>query len=568
VRRILPILTLVLMSALMAGPVCAAETPDPGLAALLAASGEQHIPASAAAEGPAAMLAAATGIETFPTACATPILIGAWRENAPSETLRQVMVALAAAPLPAEARSFTTRDGRFTLRYLAAGASARDGDVAPEMVARAAEALVAARAYLSATLNYPDPAPAGERIAVYLTRLGHGLEGYVVPPRGGARPAPAFVVLDAGLSADRLMPAVLHQTAHLSLLRSAESETWWSEATASFLTLMGTGDLGAQQEALRARLQSTARGLAADGLLQMQGSLLWPLFLAERSGDPDIVRRIWSAMADGGIDAVAAADSVLAHDAQMRPGAAFREMAIWSLFTGASDDGAHFAAGRAMPDAALLAIGPALPVRVDPIDPVEPLGSIALRLPAERTRGSLALDITAHGGRPAADLLVFYHGDSARPVLVPVDLSSGTGRVSLPWGQAREAWIVLRNEARPSEAGACAFGVAAALDPFAPYDLASFTAETMGRSVVLTWTTAAEKGLVGWNVLRAEAPGGPFARVNGVAIPAYGDGEGDTGYVFVDDGARPGRRYYYLVEGITAAGLIERSHVTSARTLP
>jgi hypothetical protein len=549
--------------------VLAAETPDPGLAALLASSGEQHITASAVAEGPAAVLAAATGLETFPSPCATPILLAAWRETTPSETLRQAMVALSAAPLSIDARLFTTRDGRFALHYLAAGGNGRDGEVAPEMVARAAEALVAARAYLSATLNYPDPAPAGERIAVYLTRLGHGLEGYVVPPRaGGARPAPAFVVLDAGLSADRLMPSILHQMAHLSLLRAAESETWWSEATAAFLTLLGTGDLEAQRDALRARLQSPARGLAADGLLQMQGSLLWPLFLAERSGDPDIVRRIWSTMADGGLDAVEAADRVLAHDGLPAPGTAFREMAIWSLFTGARDDGAHFAAGRAMPDAALLAVGPALPVQVTPIEPVEPLGSIAFRLPAERTRGSLALDITAHGGRPAADLLVFYHGESVRPVLVPVDLTSGAGRASLPWGQAREAWIVLRNEARPSEGGVCVFGVAASLDPFAPYDLASFTAETMGRSVVLTWTTAAEKGLVGWNVLRAEAPGGPFARVNGVAIPAYGDGEGDTGYVFVDDGARAGRRYYYLVEGITAAGLVERSHVTSARPLP
>jgi len=53
-----------------------------------------------------------------------------------------------------------------------------------------------------------------------------------------------------------------------------------------------------------------------------------------------------------------------------------------------------------------------------------------------------------------------------------------------------------------------------------------------------------------------------------VALPAYGDSDSDTGYLYVDDKARPNRRYYYLVEGINSLGLFERSHVASARTLP
>jgi hypothetical protein len=315
-------------------------------------------------------------------------------------------------------------------------------------------------------------------------------------------------------------------------------------------------------------LKSPARGLAADDLTLMQGSLLWPLFLAERAGDPDVVRRIWATMSGGTSDPVQAADIVLGRESGLPAGAAFRELALWSLFTGDRDDGAHFSAARAMPMGAMETVGPALPVQVERLDPVEPLGSLAFRLPAEPARGSLALEVQGHGGRPAADLLVFYQSEGGRPVLVPVDLTQGTARLEVPWGQAREAWIVLRNEARTADGGATSFALRGALDTSAPFDLASLTAEPVGRTVVLSWTTAAEKGLVGWNVYRSEQPSGPFTRLNGVAVPAYGDSDSDTGYLYMDDKARPGRRYYYLVEGINSLGLVERSHVTSARTLP
>jgi hypothetical protein len=520
-------------------------------------------------DGPAALLATMAGADTFPVGCAAPILIAATRETSPPDSLRQVLALLTAPPLPADAPLFVTRDGRFALRY-AAGSSPRDRDVKPETVARVAEALVAARSYVGATLGYPDPSPAPGQVAVYLLRLGHGLEGYAVPARAleGGRTAAAFIVLDSGIASERIMPAALHQVAHLALFHAAEADAWWQEATASYLTLMGAGDMDDQSAALAARLKSPARGLAADDLTLMQGSLLWPLFLAERAGDPDVVRRVWASMSGGGVDPVQAADLVLGRESGLPAGAAFRELALWSLFTGDRDDGAHFSAARAMPEAAMETVGPALPVQVGRIEPVEPLGSLAFRLPAEPSRGSLALEIQAQGGRPAADLLVFYQSEGGRPVLVPIDLTQGTARLDVPWGQAREAWIVLRNEARTADAGATTFDLRGDLDATAPYDLASLTAEPVGRTVVLSWTTAAEKGLVGWNLYRGEQPSGPFTRLNGVAVPAYGDSTSDTGYLYVDDRARPNRRYYYLVEGINSLGLVERSHVTSARTLP
>jgi hypothetical protein len=568
VRRMILIIA-GLLCALQGTALLAADAPELNLATILAGGQDRPAGAPMPPDGPAGLLASIAGIDTFPVGCAAPILIAASHETTPAESLRQSLALLTAPPLPADAPLFVTRDGRFALRY-AAGSSPRDRDVKPETVARVAEALVAARSYVSATLGYPDPSPAPAQIAVYLLRLGHGLEGYVVPARtaDGGRTAPAFIVLDSGIASDRIVPAALHQVAHLALLHAADPEPWWQEATASYLTLMGAGDMEDQRAALAARLGSPARGLGADDLTLMQGSLLWPLFLAERAGDPDVVRRVWFAMSGGIADPVQAADTVLGRESGLPAGTAFRELALWSLFTGDRDDGAHFSAARAMPPAAMEVVGPALPLQVGPIDPVEPLGSLAFRLPAEPARGSLALELQARGGRPAADLLVFYQSEGGRPVLVPVDLTQGTARLDLPWGQAREAWIVLRNEARTSDAGATTFEMHGALDASAPYDLASLTADPIGHTVVLSWTTAAEKGLVGWNLYRSEQPSGPFIRLNGVAVPAYGDSDSDTGYLYVDDRARPNRRYYYLVEGINSLGLFERSHVASTRTLP
>jgi len=557
VRRSLTIILTVLLASAAHAAAAPAEV---RLSALLQGADARPIP-GAVADGPGAVLAAATGLDTFPVPCATPLVTAA-EQAAPGSALRQALL-LVAVPAGAPAdRVLATRDGRFLL-HIAAPAPGRAATAGPEYVARVTEALVASRAYLTGTLGYPDPAPGPERLAVFLAGLGHGLEGYSAPGRPGVRGGAPAIVLDTALPADRIMPAVLHQMAHLALPPAALTGIGWGESVAAFLTLSGTGDVEAQREALSAWLQEPARGFDDDALLRMQGGLLWPLFLAERTGDPDVVRRIAAEIATGDLDTAGATDLVLKRGWDLGREAALREMAIWNLHTGARADGRHYAGAPALPEAALFALEPALPLSLGPVEPVAPGGSVAFRLPSEGGRGSLAVAIDGEGGRPGADLLVFYAGDD-RPALVPVDLAAGRGRAALPWGEAREVWIVLRNDAAPAGAAA-RFDLDLARDPVAPFDLASFTATPLPRAVTLEWVTASESGLVGWNILRAETPEGPFARLNGVALPAWGDGGADTGYVFVDDGARPGRRYYYLIEGLTAAGLVERSHVASAR---
>ena len=514
------------------------------------------LPASPASPG--AMLAWLAHDEAAPSPCATP-LVDRLVAGEVTEGSRGVLAVLATRPA-VEQRVLVTRDGRFALHY---PATARE--VEPEWVARVSEALVAARAYLTGTLGWPDPSPGPERVPVFVGRLGAGLEGYAAPAAAGGRPGtPRSLMIDSTLARDRILPVVLHQTAHLSLADFGAAPGWWSEATAAWLSYAGAGDRQAR-EAVGARLERSAEGLTTDHPVAMEGGLLWPLFLSERASDPTIVRQVWQAQKDLGLDPLLAADQVLRRRLGIGLADALREMGIWNLFTGRRDDAAHYPGGRDFAEAPLPAIAPEFPGTAGPIEPIEPTGSLALRMPSERARGALSVGVDGRGGRPAADLLVFYRSEGARPILVPIDLTTGSATVPVPWTDAREAWILLRNAASASEEGASRFDLRFDIDPRVPFDLAAFSATALGRGIVLEWTTAAERGLLGWNVYRSESPSGPFNRVNGIAIPAYGDGGADTGYVFADEGVRPGRRYYYQIEGITSLGLPERSHTASAR---
>jgi hypothetical protein len=561
--------------------VCAAEDRDVFLSSVLARGIEERaVLPDASARGAGEILAAVAGVEVLPVPCATPLVLLLTRPEAPlPPALLEALSVVAARPALDLEKSALTHDGHFAIHYSGAPRSSglasidRDRNGLPDLVDRVGEALAASRSLLVSRLGYPAPQNDGERLDVYLSDLGRGLEGYAVPPgeaggstsAGGPAASAPFIVLDAGLPADRVMPATLHQAAHLSLLSlAARAPRWWDEASASFLTLTATGDLKAHEPALRARLQTPGRSLAADGLMLMEGGLLWPLFLAELAGNPSVVRLVWEEMAAQGSDPLTATDQALGKYGRSLADA-HREFAAWNLFTGERDDGQHYSFGRSLPAAALAAAGPDAPFRIEPADPIEPLGSAAFRLPGDGRRGSIDFEIAAEGGRPAADLLIFYRSAPPQPLLVPVALDvAGIGRISVPWGDAREAWVVLRNDALPG-AGDSRFDVRGSADPYAPYDLASFTSSGSGASILLDWTTASERDLAAWNIYRSETPAGPFTRLNSVAVPAIGDSASETGYIFVDDYVHPGRRYYYLLEGLTRSGLPQRSHVVSAR---
>jgi hypothetical protein len=550
------------------------ERGDPSLRSLLSAdrSGEAEVVLQVS--GPFAALAALAGRDPLPVPCATTMLEA--MDQAAHPVGGRIRATAATPPSLDDARLSVTSDGRFAIRYpgipVALGSSSvdRDRNGHPDLIDRVSEALQAARSFLVTRHGYPPASSDAGALEVYITSIGHGLEGYAISGRDGeGRPVPRFIVLDAGLSDDRIMPAALHQLAHASLMHlDARSLPWLAEATASYLSVSGTGDYASASRALTARLKASDRSLTDDGLLLMRGSLLWPQFLADRTGDPFLMRRVWQEIETNGGGGVEALERTLAGTASWSLRDAFREFVAWNLFTGSLDDGRHYSIGHRLPDPPIEELESGLPFQIDPIDSIRPLGSLAFRLRGDGRKGDLDLEISAEEGEPGADLLAAYHSHGPDRVLLPVSFdASGTGRIALPWSDLGELWIVLRNESTLPGSDS-RFRVRGSHDPYGPFDLASFTARALGPSLQLEWTTASEKGLLGWNVRRGDSPEGPFVRLNSVAVPAFGDSGSEIGYVFVDESLRPGRRYYYLLEGLTSLGLVERTHVISGRALP
>jgi hypothetical protein len=98
-----------------------------------------------------------------------------------------------------------------------------------------------------------------------------------------------------------------------------------------------------------------------------------------------------------------------------------------------------------------------------------------------------------------------------------------------------------------------------------PFELVSLQAVRSGDAgTLVSWETASERGLVGYNVLRVPAEGGPPTRVTPVWIPAVGDSATQASYQFLDASAGAGAADSYRVEGITLEGLSSLSDAVSA----
>lgn len=99
-----------------------------------------------------------------------------------------------------------------------------------------------------------------------------------------------------------------------------------------------------------------------------------------------------------------------------------------------------------------------------------------------------------------------------------------------------------------------------------PFELASIEARAAdgGGGIAVSWETASEQPMVGFNLLRTPARGGRTVRVNPVWVPAIGDPGGSASYRFLDADARPGVPYVYRVEAVTFEGLTSLSEGVSA----
>jgi hypothetical protein len=85
---------------------------------------------------------------------------------------------------------------------------------------------------------------------------------------------------------------------------------------------------------------------------------------------------------------------------------------------------------------------------------------------------------------------------------------------------------------------------------------------------LVSWETATERGLLGFNVLRSRSDRGDATRVNPVWIPSVGESSGPAAYSFFDAGAEPGVSYRYRIEAITLEGLASRSEAVVLAPAP
>ena len=97
--------------------------------------------------------------------------------------------------------------------------------------------------------------------------------------------------------------------------------------------------------------------------------------------------------------------------------------------------------------------------------------------------------------------------------------------------------------------------------------LASFTAQGGVGKASLAWETGTEIDNAGFNLYRATAEDGPYAKVNDALIAAQGDPVSGDSYSFTDEGLSAGT-YYYKLEDVDYSSVTTLHGPVSATVLP
>jgi hypothetical protein len=84
-----------------------------------------------------------------------------------------------------------------------------------------------------------------------------------------------------------------------------------------------------------------------------------------------------------------------------------------------------------------------------------------------------------------------------------------------------------------------------------PVYLANFDATALPQGIQLSWQSAQENDLIGFNLYRAESQDGPQVQINTDLIPAINPGElRGNAYHYLDATTKVGKVYYYWVEWV------------------
>jgi len=520
------------------------------------------------------------GHHPYPGSCATPLLI-ALNQAAPTlpAAARELVARLGPAEDPRSPSRTLLIDGgaglgTIRMRYRVAPGEPgslrpddEDGDGIPDEAARIADRIRDAHASIATMLDQSGmptaPIDAAGRVhEVEIADLPEGIAGWLLP--GVQEP---LVVIDRNAV---LSPGgagvVRHQLTHLyQIILTPDESPWWYEAHALWAEDPDGALAKSHSRAVTAYIDSASSGMEPDTLLAWEGALLWPHFLVESGGAPRMLSRMWDEMASvPGNNTLAAMDTVLGQERGTALAEHVRSFRIWNLFTGAADDGRHYAFGRDLPTG-MPDVSRTPPVPASARGALPPLGATAIRLDSEARPGGWVLDF--EGWSPGTwDVAILtlpaVMSETSRLATLRVD-TDARGRMVIPWRDLSGVVIVVQNLAS-GRGTPLPYSLSARHDPSAPFDLLSLAAEPQEGTVALRWTTEHEIELAGWLVFRSRYPDSGFAPITSVQIPAGGGEEGQS-YLFLDSDVRPGRKYYYLLHGITNDGFVEPTYATAVR---
>lgn len=525
--------------------------------------------------------------------CASPLLVALHQDSADlSPASRALMDRATIIRSIVPGATTISPDGRFRVHYWsrpspdAVDAADLDIDGVPDGVERIASELTDVLADFVHLLEWPAAeAGDGDMVDVFLVNLSGSiaaLDGFALPkgvvldPDARPEGVGSVIFLDTGL-ADRettSRPAITHQVAHMILNRESVLESpWWHESSAAWLEdrLEATGP----EQAARFGLDTFVdrpRGLSDDDLGYGLESFLWPHYLMDSTGsDVDLLRGIWQEMAAvPGNNTFEAIDRHLGRSLESSLAEEVRVFHIWNLFLGQADDGGHYRLGNALPTPQGDATFEAFPARGTSLSgPIFPLGSTMLRILGDGSRGGLRITVI---GDDIADWdvsLVIYSAERPSDIrFLPLEFDdSGQAYVSFPWKSMAAVDILVQNLSSPDRPAAD-YAFVVDHDPAVPFDLMNFTVSQTRQGAVLTWTTESEDRVAGWNIHRGPGPIGPFTRINTLLVPGAGIPGQEMQYVFIDETARPGHKYYYRIQGVTFEGFTETTHPAGVRLAP
>lgn len=449
---------------------------------------------------------------------------------------------------------------RFSLAEVATDSMlGRDLDLngVPWSVGATLDGLALAAELLHAQLELPRPAVDGAR----LVRLANGVTGFTVPVRIDERGAVTLVIAIEPERDDAAARRSAALTYAWAVANGAGLDPIWSEGFAQWVALrVGDGPDPRQLARLARGLGRLSDGLVADSPDDAGSLAAWFAFLDESFG-LSAVRLTVEELA-GDSSPATALDRAARRASAGDLAALLREFHLWTLLVGDRADDRHFSFARALPSPVFSSVVRGLPaISLQSEPPLAPLGAAHVAIAPELTRGGMALRFEGgFGSQWEADLLLNFDSGIRHRLALSVS-PEGRAALTVPAAGVTEALLLVRLVS--SDDGATRrFSFTAHREERFPFDLVALDARLVQggeRGVLVTWETASEHDLVGFNVVRRTEGGGSGHAINPVWIPALGNGSEPTTYRFLDRLARPGVSYTYRVQAITTSGLTSES---------